>query len=415
MAAPGENYRLAFPPSTKPHISTGIPFPAACAHHITNTFKASKVYIIVSNSISKTSNFTDLENALGDKVVGVRKGIKPHTPWDDVLEIVAEVREKGVDVIVTLGAGSLTDGAKVVAFALANNVSTTDDLAKLPGAAKTPNLNPPTLPIINIPTSLSGGEYSPFAGATDLRTHHKASFSHPQMGADLIILDPRLSISTPAQIWLSTGIRAVDHCVEGLCSLDANVSPATDASFAAGLKLLVPNLLITKKEWENEEARLGEMLGIVKAMGPLLGSTVIPMGASHGIGHQLGPLGVGHGETSCILLPAVLKWNFKNGDEAVRKAQRKVLDVLWGEASVRGVLERRGLKEGVADAGDCVGAVVKELGMPASLKDVGVGREKLNGLAVNSLKDRWVQTNPIPILEKKQVLEVLEMVVGDEK
>lgn len=48
--------------------------------------------------------------------MGVRRGIKPHTPWDEVLEIVEEVRVKEVDVIVTLGAGSLTDGAKVVVF-----------------------------------------------------------------------------------------------------------------------------------------------------------------------------------------------------------------------------------------------------------------------------------------------------------
>jgi alcohol dehydrogenase class IV len=116
MAATGESYVPFTSHNPKPHISTGIPFPQACAHHVTNTLKASKVYIIVSNSISKTENFRKLTDALGDKVVGVRKGIKPHTPWEDVLEILDEVRRLEVDVIVTLGAGSLTDGAKVVAF-----------------------------------------------------------------------------------------------------------------------------------------------------------------------------------------------------------------------------------------------------------------------------------------------------------
>jgi alcohol dehydrogenase class IV len=116
MAAQGETYQLAFPPKSKPHISTGLPFPAACAHHITNTYHASKVYIIVSNSISKTKNFANLQQALSDKIVGVRKGIKPHTPWDDILEIVKDIQEKRADIIVTLGAGSLTDGAKVISF-----------------------------------------------------------------------------------------------------------------------------------------------------------------------------------------------------------------------------------------------------------------------------------------------------------
>lgn len=116
MASKGESYEPAFPPKEKPYISIGLPFPEACAHHVSNTFNASKVYIIVSNSISKTDNFTKLKEALGDKVVGVRKGIKPHTPWDDVLEIVNEARTAKTDLIITLGAGSLTDGAKLVSF-----------------------------------------------------------------------------------------------------------------------------------------------------------------------------------------------------------------------------------------------------------------------------------------------------------
>jgi alcohol dehydrogenase class IV len=116
MAAPGETYKLAFPGKSKPYLSTGLPFPEACAHHITNTYHASKVYVIVSNSISKTTNFESLKIALSEKIVAVRRGIKPHTPWDDVLEIVKDIKEKKADVIVTLGAGSLTDGAKVIAL-----------------------------------------------------------------------------------------------------------------------------------------------------------------------------------------------------------------------------------------------------------------------------------------------------------
>lgn len=49
-------------------------------------------------------------------IVGVRKGIRPHTPWDDSIEIVNDVRAKGGDILVTVGAGSLTDGAKIITF-----------------------------------------------------------------------------------------------------------------------------------------------------------------------------------------------------------------------------------------------------------------------------------------------------------
>lgn len=63
------------------------------------------------------------------------------------------------------------------------------------------------------------------------------------------------------------------------------------------------------------------------------------------------------------------------------------------------------------DLGDVLDALFRELGMPRSLGDFGIGRDKLDGLAVNSLKDRWCRSNPVPLNEKEQVLEILEMVV----
>jgi alcohol dehydrogenase class IV len=230
------------------------------------------------------------------------------------------------------------------------------------------------------------------------------------MGADLIILDAALSLSTPERIWLSTGMRAVDHCVEGFCSLDPRAAQNADA-LQEGLKLLVPGLLQTKGDWENEGPRMQCMMGVVQASGAM--KSGLPMGGSHGIGHQLGPLGVGHGETSCVMLPAVLKYNYKYGDERVRAPQRKVLEILWGEETVAGVLRKRGLEKDKAGAGDVVGAIVSELGMPRTLKDVGVGKEKLDALAENCLKDAWLPTNAVPLTTKEQVLEILDMVVGD--
>jgi alcohol dehydrogenase class IV len=98
------------------------------------------------------------------------------------------------------------------------------------------------------------------------------------MGADLVILDPTLTVSTPERIWLSTGIRSIDHCVEGLCSTNGNASEQSDKAFTEGLKLLVPNLLITKKNWDEEEPRLKEMMGVVEAMKGL--GHGVPMGGS---------------------------------------------------------------------------------------------------------------------------------------
>jgi len=199
----------------------------------------------------------------------------------------------------------------------------------------------------------------------------------------------------------------VDHCVEGLCSVNEKVCSGSDESFTQGLKLLVPSLLKTKENWDDQEPRLKEMLGVLEAMKGLRYD--IPMGGSHGIGHQLGPLGVGHGETSCVMLPAVLKYTYKHGDFNVRLAQQKVLDFFWDDEVVCAVLEKRGLKKESADAGDVVDGLVRELGLPRSLRDVGVGKEKFDALADNCLKDRALKTNAVPILQKDQVLEILEI------
>lgn len=290
---------------------------------------------------------------------------------------------------------------------MANDAKTFEDLDKLHSGSdwskQRPDVTPPTVPIISIPTSLSGGEYSNLGGATNDRTHQKWGFGHPTKGPALVILDPELTTTTPDSTWLSTGIRAVDHCVEGMCSLQSK--PESDADAAKGLKLLVPGLLRCKKNKQDLDARLSCQMGVIEAMKAVFMHGV-PMGASHGIGHQLGPLGVGHGETSCILLPAVCKYNAEvNGrqQEAVRR-------VLWSEGEVKAVLQDRGLREESADLGDMLDAVISALGLPRSLKAVGVGDDKLEQLAENSLHDRWCATNPRPLTEKSQVMEILQMV-----
>ena len=128
-----EIYRPAFtePPGTNlagipitnlrlvnPYVSYGLPYYDACAKHIKDTFNASGIYIVASKSLSTNTDRLDkLISAIGnDKVVGTRKGITPHTPWSEILQIAQECKEASVDCLVTLGAGSITDGCKLVVF-----------------------------------------------------------------------------------------------------------------------------------------------------------------------------------------------------------------------------------------------------------------------------------------------------------
>lgn len=113
-----ETFRPAFSDRSRPLLSYGTPFPTAAANHVRNTFKASRAYVICSGSLARnTEALSRLKSALGEEtVVGVRVGMKSHTQWSEVVEIVRDARQTEADILVTLGAGSLTDGAKIVAL-----------------------------------------------------------------------------------------------------------------------------------------------------------------------------------------------------------------------------------------------------------------------------------------------------------
>lgn len=113
-----ETVRPAFAGRERPILSYGIAFPAAAARHVTETFNASRVYVICSGSLARNTDSLDrLTSAMGaEKIVGRRIGMQSHTLWSEVLEIVEEARNAQADLLLTLGAGSLTDAAKIIAL-----------------------------------------------------------------------------------------------------------------------------------------------------------------------------------------------------------------------------------------------------------------------------------------------------------
>jgi maleylacetate reductase len=226
--------------------------------------------------------------------------------------------------------------------------------------------------MIAIPTTLSAGEFSAGAGCTDTVHHVKESFSHPLMMPRTVILDPQAAVPTPEWLFLSTGIRAVDHAVEDICSV--NGQPISEGAAFHALRLLGKGLMAVKANRADLEARLDCQIGAWMSM---VGSqTGVSKGASHGIGHVLGGTAdVPHGYTSCVMLPHVLRFNHMvNADK-----QARVSDALGHPDE---------------PAADTVGALIAGLGLPTRLRDVGVREEQLDLIAENSMHDRWIHTNP---------------------
>jgi maleylacetate reductase len=346
---------------------------------------AERVFLMVSGTLNRTTDEIDkLRRALGNKCVGTFDKMPPHTPRSAVIAATAQARETHADLIVTLGGGSITDGAKAVQLCLANDIRTPEAM----DAVRAPNpVKPPTVSQISIPTTLSAGEFSPIAGVTDERTKVKELFRHPGIVPRAVALDPAVTRHTPQWLWLSTGIRAVDHCVEGICSNEA--APYGDASALHGLSLLARGLPKVKADPNDLDARLDCQLGSWLSMAPLVAG--VPMGASHGIGYVLGAVfDIPHGHTSCIMLPSVMRWN-----KSANAPRQALVAAAMGQSG--------------KDASDVLDAFIRGLDMPRSLHEVKIGPEHFDRIAKQAMGTPWVPRNPRPIPGPEQVKEILEL------
>ena len=121
-------------------------------------------------------------------------------------------------------------------------------------------------------------------------------------------------------------------------------------------------------------------------------------------------MGVPHAETTCICLPAVQKFNAKVNAQQ----QALVVDAFWDDPDIAAALTKHSLVKVQADLGDALDAVIRELGFPRTLGEYGIGRDKLEAIAERSIKDVCCHFNAIPLERKEQVLEILEMCLGDQ-
>ena len=354
---------------------------------------ASRVFIVASGTLNRTTSVVSaVRESLGDRCVGVFDECREHTPRETVLAAANVVRECHPDLIVSIGGGTVIDTVKVLLVVLAEDVQTSEDLdnwhvrVNADGTRHIPAVRSAPLRQIAVPTTLSGAEFSSLGGATDTRRRAKHAFTARDIGPATVILDPAATRHTPEWLWLSTGIRAVDHAVESITSV-APV-PLVDGCALYALELLADGLPRTRTDPDDLGARQRCMHGAWLASQGILR---VPYGASHGIGHSLGAItGMSHGYTSCVLLPAVLRWNGDYPQGAVR--QRIAA----------------GLGRDDGDAATAVAELIKALGLPSRLRDLDIDKDQFPGIAEGAMENLWVRTNPRPINSPDDIMEILE-------
>jgi maleylacetate reductase len=352
-----------------------------------------RLLIVASRTLNRNTDVVSkIRSALGERCLGVFDECVEHVPRASVLALAAAVRNSEPDLIVTVGGGTPIDTVKVMLLALAAAVDDEpgfDGVRIRVGADGTrvvPAIKDPPLRQIIVPTTLSGAEFSNLGGCTDPARKVKDLYTGRLIGGQVVILDPAVTVYTPPGLWLSTGIRAVDHAVETICS--RRPQPFTDATCIHALRLLSRSLPANHADPADLAGRLDSQLAVWLAT---TGLGRVDWGASHGIGHQLGAVAnVPHGHCSCVMLPSVLRWN-----SSVNAPQQAVVAQVMGA--------------GDGDAAAAVAKLVKSLGLPTRLRDVGVQPQHYDAIADGAMQNVFVRSNPRPITEPAQVREMLEM------
>jgi alcohol dehydrogenase class IV len=346
---------------------------------------ATRILPVVTGSLAGHEAVAGLMDRLGARALPPFTALKPNTPFDVVMALAGRLRDGKPDLVAVIGGGSAIDAVKVASVALVEGVVAADNLMAVTGYQGASTTKPRPFAVVGVPTTLSAAEFGTIGGATDPATGTKHPFRAAFFPCDIVVQDPVLALATPLDLWLSTGMRAVDHAVEGILSPDAN--PYVDALSLAGLRSLTDGLARSKTDPGEPAARQTCQFGVWLAAA---GIGRVRYGASHGIGHQLGALtGMPHGVTSCVLLPAVLDYN-----AGVVGARYGAIGAVFGVPG-----------DGLPDA---LRRFLAGLGLPTRIRDTGAERTVLPRVAASCLANPFVKANPRPVATEADALAILE-------
>ena len=356
---------------------------------------ARHVLLVASRTLNTTTDaITRIAAVLGPRCVGVYDSVPQHTTRAAVVEAARIGIDRQVDLVVAIGGGSVVDAAKMVLMCIEHGVTEASGLdpfvvtAGPDGRPRPSAFREPRARLIVAPSTLSGGEYNAGCLVTDEARKVKHTFFHRGMMPRAIILDPDLAAHTPMLLWLGSGTRAMDHGIEAISSTAGN--PLADAAIARGLRLLRDGLPRTRDDFEDLEARRMCQYGSwLSAFGL---QAMVPMGASHAIGHVLGgTCDVPHYFCTPVMMPSVLRYNAP----AAREAQAAIAEAL------------RAPDQAAADAFE---RFVQDLGLPTRLSAVGVTPARFREIGEITMKEEiFAHTNPRPLRGPEDVIEILNL------
>jgi alcohol dehydrogenase class IV len=321
------------------HLSSCLPTPS------------SKAFIITGSSLAtKTPLVKDVEQLLGpSKHAGTFSKIGEHAPVAQLDEATQIVEKDGsVDTVISIGGGSPIDSAKAISYRLHEKTGK-------------------WLYHVAIPTTLSASECTMMAGYTE-SNGVKTGVRGKELVPHVVLYDSSFALHTPERLWMSTGLRALDHAIELLYHPTAAEMPARWVCLQAAASL-VENLKKYKSNPRDEDTVTKLQLAAFASLGFLGTNIKGGLGLSHALGYALGsPYGIPHGITSCLTLGHVVK--LKAADPEAAGQVARLLPFLGEKRSGD---DRRDAEM----VGDKVLALVNDLGLDSDLRNYSVGKDQI--------------------------------------
>jgi len=331
--------------------------------------------VLVVTTLGGFPILDQVTGALGSRCAGVFTGIIQHVPRGTVDALQAEIERVNADCLVSFGGGSPIDSCKVAIHGV---------------AARRELIH------IAVPTTLSAAEYTSAGGVTDESTRVKGGVWDARVAPRTVINDPALTMDTPDWLWVSTGMRALDHAIE--CAYAIRHQPISDVLAAKSISLFLAHLPASiRTHGEERLAHRGHLQ--FAAWYSIYGAMNTRFGLSHLLGHQIGPRwDVPHGVTSCITLPNAMRFMADIAPERFGPV-----------ADGFGVhVDPANPKQAALECADRTERFIAQFDVPTRLRDAGVPRDELHeivGPITRELQHNGVVDRP---LTDEEVLALLE-------
>jgi len=346
---------------------------------------AHKVLLITDAGVKAANLDKQVVDAIaeGGAEVDIFTGVEAEPSTGTVDRVGNLVREKGYQLLVGLGGGSPMDVAKGASILAANEGSIKD----YAGIELVPQKGIPTVLIPT--TSGTGSEVTPNAIFAFKEEQVKKGIVSRYLLPKVAIVDPALTLSCPAHITAATGVDALVHAIESFTALKA--TPHTDMYALEAIRLIAENLRTAVFNGNDVEAREKMAMGSFFAGVSLANAGV---GAVHALAYPLGgKFHVSHGVSNALLLPRVMEFNcMGNLGKFAQVAEA------MGEP-----VEGKSCREAAMLAVKAVKELVADVGIPQSLREVGVAEEDIEFLTESAEQQTRLLTNNPRVMTAKEI------------